>query len=305
MPGRCAGLYEWRVLTGDKNIVSGAKISMSFPEPTGRRRHSQRALNDGEGKSTKAALVDVREQHGYTPWYFSLPEQGKGYEVAWKQLMDPKGFYAPYGPTTAERRHPGFRLSYEGHACQWNGPSWPLSTSVTLTAMANVLNNYPQEAVTKADYLDILHIYARSHQFKRPDGSVVPWIDQNLNPLTGDWIARTMLLAQAKLRAEQGKPPMTKELGKDYNHSSFCDLVITGLIGLRPRADDVVEVNPLVPDGTWEYFCLDGVAYHGRVLTIIWDKTGKKYGRGKGLAVFADGKEIARRADLGKLTGRL
>jgi hypothetical protein len=46
-------------------------------------------------------LVDVRELHGYTPWYFNLPDKGKGYELAWKQLMDPKGFFAPFGPTTA------------------------------------------------------------------------------------------------------------------------------------------------------------------------------------------------------------
>ena len=38
----------------------------------------------------------------------------------------------------------------------------------------------------------------------------------------------------------------------------------------------------------------DDVLYHGRILTIIWDKTGDKYGKGKGLFVFADGKEIAR-----------
>jgi len=243
--------------------------------------------------------------HGYTPWYFNLPEPGKGYEVAWKQLMDPNGFYAPYGPTTAEQRHPGFKLSYQGHACQWNGPSWPYSTAVTLTAMANVLNNYPQDAITKADYLDILHIYAHSQQRKLDDGTVVPWIDENINPLTGDWLCRTMLLAEAKRRKEQGKPAGLRERGKEYNHSSFCDLVITGLVGLRPRGDDVVEVNPLVPAGKWDFFCLDDVLYHGKILTIIWDKTGKKYGRGAGLQVLAGGKQIAHSPKLGKLTGKL
>jgi len=251
------------------------------------------------------ALVDVRELHGFTPWYFNLPEPGKGYEVAWKQLMDPNGFYAPYGPTTAERRHPGFKLSYEGHACQWNGPSWPLSTAVTLTAMANVLNDYPQDAITKADYLRMLRIYAHSQQRKLDDGTVVPWIDENVNPLTGDWIARTMLLAEEKRRKEQGKPAGPVERGKDYNHSSFCDLVITGLVGLRPRGDGVVEVNPLVPEGKWDFFCLDDVLYHGKVLTIIWDKTGAKYGKGAGLTVLANGKQIAHSPKLGKLTGKL
>jgi hypothetical protein len=32
-------------------------------------------------------------------------------------------------------------------------------------------------------------------------------------------------------------------------NSSYADLVITGIVGLRPRADNVVEVHPLLPDG--------------------------------------------------------
>ena len=51
--------------------------------------------------------------------------------------------------------------------------------------------------------------------------------------------------------------------------------------------------NPLVPENTWDWFCLDNVLYHGKILTIIWDKTGEKFGRGKGLTVLADGKKIA------------
>ena len=90
--------------------------------------------------------ADVRELHGYTPWYFNLPDADK--TDAWKQLMDPKGFYAPFGPTTAEQRHPKFAVSYSGHECQWNGPSWPYATAVTLTAMANLLNGPTQDAVT-------------------------------------------------------------------------------------------------------------------------------------------------------------
>ncbi len=248
-------------------------------------------------------LVKVREQHGFTPWYFNLPEGGKGYEVAWKQLMDPEGFMAPFGPTTAEQRHPGFKLSYEGHECQWNGPSWPLSTSITLTSLANVLNNYEQEAITKEDYFKTLKIYANSHRRKLADGKVVPWIDENLNPFTGDWISRTRLSSWKDGTWDEGKGG--RERGKDYNHSSFCDLVITGLVGLRPRADDIVEVNPLVPEGKWQWFCLDQISYHGRTLTILWDQTGEKYRRGKGLRIFADGREIAHSDTLGRVTGSL
>ena len=251
------------------------------------------------GKNAK--LSDARELHGYTPWYFNLPDADKS--VAWTQIMDPQGFYAPFGLTTAEQRHPKFALSYAGHECQWNGPSWPFSTAITLTGLANVLNNYTQDVVGRKDYFNLLKIYAKSHRLKGDNGTVVPWIDENLNPSNGDWISRTRLKTWKNGAWDAGKGG--EERGKDYNHSTYCDLVISGLIGLRPRADDTVEVNPLVPVGTWDYFCLDRVPYHGRLLTIFYDKTGERYNRGKGLRVLADGKEIAASETLAKITGVL
>lgn len=256
----------------------------------------------------KTSLVDVRELHGFTPWYFSLPGVEKS--IAWKQLMDTKGFYAPFGPTTAEQGCREFAVAYAGHECQWNGPSWPFATAVTLTAFANLLNNYSQEVVSKADYWNIFQCYVRSHRFRQipsepqPAGAYhldrvetrQPWIDENLNPYNGDWIARTLL-------KERRQPP--DERGKDYNHSTFCDLVITGVVGLRPRPDETLEVNPLIPPGTWDYFCLDQVSYHRRSITILYDRTGSRYGKGTGLILLVDGKEVARSQALQRLTVRL
>ena len=91
------------------------------------------------------------------------------------------------------------------------------------------------------------------------------------------------------------------ERSRYYNHSTFCDLVITGLVGLRPRSDQVIEVNPLLPMGQWDWFCLDNLRYHGRLLTILWDRTGQKYGRGAGLTVLADGRRVAHAAELKKV----
>ncbi len=253
--------------------------------------------------SRNEALKDVRELYGYTPWYFNLPDPG--YEAGWKELMNPEGFYAKFGPTFAEQRHPHFRLSYEGHECQWNGPSWPLATCSTLTALANLLNNYQQDVIGKDAYFETLKCYTRSHQFKRKDGKVVPWIDENIHPYTGDWIARTRLHDWAKTDPDLATRKGGPHRGKDYNHSSYNDLIITGLVGLRPRSDDVVEVNPLLPDKTWDYFCLDNVLYHGRILTIIWDKAGEKYNKGKGLTLLADGKKIADSPSLSRITGKL
>ncbi len=241
------------------------------------------------------ASAGERENIGYTPWYFNLPDDRAGYEAAWKQLTDPSGFYAPFGPTTAERRSRKFQIAEQGDDCQWNGPSWPFATTITLRALANVLTGFRQDAIGKKDYFETFLTYTHSQRLKLPDGQVIPWIDENLNPLTGEWLARARKIAKKTFYGR----------GDHYNHSGYADIVITGLAGLRPRADDVVEVNPLVPAGRWDWFCLDRVPYHGRILTIFWDKTGSKFGNGKGLRVFAGGKEIARSVNLARITGRL
>ena len=168
-------------------------------------------------------------------------------------------------------------------------PAWPTCSTTSSRTRSS-----------RSDYFDLLKIYARSQHLKLDDGRVVPWIDENLNPTNGDWIART----RAKSGSALGRGKVGEERGKDYNHSTYCDLVISGLIGLRPRADDTVEVNPLVP-GSWDYFCLDQVRYHGRWLTILFDKTGERYHKGQGLRVFADGHEIAAASGLKRLIAPL
>lgn len=248
-----------------------------------------------ETRLESGEFAPVRESIGFTPWYFDLPEKRVGNEAAWKQLMDPEGFYAPFGPTTAERRNPGFEIPYEGDDCQWNGPSWPFATTITLRAMANVLNSYRQNAVAVEDYFRTFEIYTRSQHLKLENGKVIPWIDEDLNPLTGEWLARAMKIRKKTFYGR----------GDHYNHSGYADLVITGLAGLRPRPDNIVEVNPLIPSSKWDWFCLDQVPYHGRVLTVVWDKTGSRFGKGKGLRVLADGKEIAKSAELTRITGPL
>ena len=248
-----------------------------------------------ETRVESGEFAPVREEIGYTPWYFDLPDANAGYEIAWKQLMDPQGFYAPYGPTTAERRSPDFQVPYEGDDCQWNGPSWPFATTITLKALANVLTGYRQTAVSRRDYFDTFRIYTRSQHLKLEDGRVVPFIDEDLNPLTGEWLARAMKIRK---KTYYGR-------GDHYNHSGYADLVITGLAGLRPRADSTVEVNPLLPAGTWDWFCVDRIPYRGRTLAIVWDRDGGKFGKGKGLRLLANGREIGHAAELTRVVGQL
>ncbi|WP_276962441.1 glycosyl hydrolase family 65 protein [Bacteroides graminisolvens] len=220
--------------------------------------------------------ANVREAIGYIPWYFNLPDARK-HDVAWKEVMDEKGFLAPYGMTTAERRHPEFRTRGVGK-CEWDGAIWPFASAQTLTAMANFMNNYPQTVLTDSVYFRQMELYVES-QYHRGR----PYIGEYLDEVTGYW-----------LKGDQ-------ERSRYYNHSTFNDLVITGLVGLRPRTDNTVEVNPLIPEGKWNWFCLDNVLYHGHNISIVWDKDGSRYHAGKGLRVYVNGKLVGQSDRLQRL----
>src|SRR5450756_1989320 len=161
-----------------------------------------------------------------------------GYERAWRFLMDSSYFFAPYGPTTTERHDPQFYISPK--CCWWSGNSWPYATTQTLSAMANLLDDYEQSVVTPRDWMRLFEIYTRT---QRQDGR--PYVAEGANPDNGSWAG-----FDSYYHSEH------------YFHSGYVDLVVTGLVGLRPRADDSVEVRPLAPE-SWDYFVLDGVRYHG------------------------------------------
>ncbi len=220
-----------------------------------------------------------RELIGFVPWMFNLPDKNKGYEIAWKNVVDKNVFLAPFGLYTTERNDPLFFIA--PRQCVWSGNNWPYANAQTLQAMANVLNDYPQNVISKADYFTVLQSYTRS---SRKDG--VPYLAETSDPETGRW-------TEDKFNHSE-----------HYFHSSYNDLIITGLAGLRPRGDNIIEVNPLAPD-SWDYFCLDDLAYHNHRISIVWDKTGARYKRGAGLSIWADGKRIASAKKLAKLKAEL
>lgn len=221
-----------------------------------------------------------RELIGYVPWQFGMLDADKGYEAAWKKLIEADGFAAQFGPSTVERNDPMFLLKKT--CCWWSGQSWPYATSQTLKAMANLLQETDQKGVTPADYVKLLQTFAKTH---RKDGK--PYLAEACHPDTGSW---------------EGHDSYNHS--EHYFHSSFNDLVITGLVGLRPRDDDTLEVRPLAPP-EWDYFALDTVPYKGQLVSILWDRNGTRYKKGKGLRLFADGKEVAANEKLGPLTAKL
>ncbi len=237
--------------------------------------HTMKAMTRTYESGQFAGDPHGRELIGYVPWQFKMLGAKTEFDVAWKKLMDRDGFFADFGPSTVERNDPMFLL--QKSCCWWSGQSWPYATTQTLTALANYLQS-GGEKLTKADYNELLNIYARSH---RKDGK--PYLAEALNPDTGSF---------------EGHDAYNHS--EHYFHSGYCDLVISGLVGLVSRDDDTLEIHPLAPRD-WDYFALDDVPYRGHLLSILWDKTGERYGRGTGLRLLVDGKLVASSPQLGRL----
>ena len=77
-----------------------------------------------------------------------------------------------------------------------------------------------------------------------------------------------------------------KNRGKDYNHSTFCDLVISGLFGVKTDGG-TLAADPIIPEG-WDFMRLSRLPFRGRLYTIVYDRTGEKFGMGSGVRIFEE-----------------
>jgi len=232
-----------------------------------------------EGEDSDSAFLTdgatiAREQIGYIPWMFCIPPHGR--ENAFDLLLDDKVFYAPQGLTSADQSHPRFLYDVEWE-CRWNGFVWPYATSQTLVALRNVIRHYEGGERYKDMFFTLLKQYAMSHTIEK-DGKILPWIDEMKHPYRNEWTTREWLDAH-------GCPPEKgpEERGKDYNHSTFCDLVITGIVGVDYEGEELT-VSPIIPED-WEYFELSNLWFRGECYTIRYDKTGEKYHAGAGITI--------------------
>lgn len=233
---------------------------------------------------TNSAVRVPMEEIGYIPWQYQIPEREN--DVAWKYLMDEKHFYTLYGPTTADISHSGFMNTKTEHECLWDGPSWPYATSQTLKSLITYLNSVEENNfVDGNDFMKLLKNYASCHYIVK-DGKKINWIDENLNPFTGYWETKGIL--------EKANHP-TAGRGKDYNHSTFCDLVLSGAVGINVVEEGII-FRPLAEN--WGYFATENIICKGRSISVFYDVEGTRYPCGKGFHVFLDGEEIINMPDM-------
>ena len=242
-----------------------------------------RELNDGRCPPRWATgqLVTSRELQGLSsPWYFGAVPMGNAstYAAAWGRLFDDDGFAAKWGPRTAERRDPCYNFT-TNHECSWNGPTWPFETSKVLTGALNLLHDYPSNTggIDATNLWTLISQYARLHSHTSAvnasdwllDGVGHAWIGEDLHPDDGFWLARAIMYAAGN---------SGRNRGHRYLHSTFVDVVV-GFLGVRPRSDRTLVVQPLLPADQLgvRYFALDGLRIKGRDVCVAFDRDGTRY----------------------------
>jgi hypothetical protein len=228
-----------------------------------------------EPKDHRKAMV--KEVIGVYPFYFSMFPAGTKYAEAWSSILDPEEFWTTWPVASATKKCPAYSqdITFNGKevgGCMWNGPTWPHANSIVLSAMAATLREHGEGPLRVEHFHELLRKFTME-QFLNQDLQF-PWTGEYLNGDTGEW----------------------RTAERDYNHSTYIDIIIADYAGLRPRADDVLELHPLLTAET-PGFVLDGVRYHGRDITLAWHREQDKASSPDGLTgyrVYVDGKMVHR-----------
>lgn len=239
-------------------------------------------------------FIRGRELVGFVPWAHDLPDDTPEYAEAWKHALDANEFAGPHGLRTVGPTYEYYMRQYryveengKQPECQWNGPVWPFQTTQVLTALANFLDHYPNGTATgivnRSDYTRILQQYARLHY----------------NPERGN-----ILDLEEGYYPDTGFPIVGLNRSLHYFHSGFVDSILSGFVGIRPSAEDVLEVNPAAEASAISYFRADAIIYHGHEIAVQWDVDGSRYGSA-GLKIEVDGTEVASSPTLSRLSVKL
>lgn len=160
-----------------------------------------------------------------------------------------------------------------------------INSTVTFRMLSSVLRDYQTDYISADYYKKLLYWNAWSHYIdgdnRYPDQNEF-WNSASANTEWGDeqdigyrsWIHHTML-----------------------GSTNFT--MIEDAMGLRPRSDALIELDPI--DIDWPYFTANNIRYRNADLTVVWDEPDdgeRPYGESvpEGYSLFLDG-ELAFTAD--------
>jgi len=230
-------------------------------------------------RESDGAKALVKNVVGFDPFMAGIASEE--HLAAFDHLWDPEEFWTPWPVPSVSIDCPAFApdASWFGdhikgpHGAVWNGPTWPFTDSTVLMALANATRTAGHRFDSR--WAELLRRYTRL-QFRNRDIDL-PMVVEHHNPLTGEEISQE----------------------EDYFHSSWIDLVVTGVGGIVPSEDAILRLDPI--DCGLGFFHLRGVPFRGREVDISWLDPGRFEGTPdlpSGFIVRVDGRLVADRERL-------
>lgn len=257
-------------MTATAERIRAAVLARLWDEETG-FFYPQRARDD--------ARAPIRELHGFFPFTVGLAPDEARYTRALGKLIDPDEFWARFGPVITSQAH--YReWTWEMDGLTRNIAPHPITMGARTALEA--AKHYATGPVRAEHFMELMRRYS---------DLVYPGVHPNdpyWRPNAHEYFS--------KWEPGRGSPrPEPSDISHDF-HSAWNYLVVEGAVGLTPRTDARIELDPLARD--WTHFVLHGLRHRGRDLTIVWDRPDgnvRYEGYPEGFSLYVDGRQAFRR----------
>jgi len=226
--------------------------------------------------------IPIRELHGFFPFTTLLAPDQPRYTAALAKLVDPAEFWARFPPVITSLQEYR-KWTWEMDGLTRNIAPHPISMGARTIIQA--MKHYHHHPITAEHFM---HLMSRYNALVYPGVNPGdPLWRPNVHEYYSKWEPHSISAL-----------PKPSDISHDF-HSMYCSLIVEGAVGLTPRTDDKIELQPLAQD--WSYFALDRLRVRGRNLTIVWDKPDGKVrydGYPEGFSLYLDGVHAFTRASL-------
>ena len=194
-------------------------------------------------------FVPFRDINNYYGFMVGMIPQNSGYDQALRVWNDDAQFptWPMYVSNSADYNIVQASPQYENRSRNYS----PGNIAMTLKMYSAAIKDYDTSAITPADYGTLLEKYTEisfaNNNFNYPDANEF-WSGDTSNPYRS-WIHHNF-------------------------HSQYNTLVIEDVMGVTPRDDKIIELNPI--DIGLDAFKLSEVNYHGKDIAVILDDGGYK-----------------------------
>jgi hypothetical protein len=215
----------------------------------------------------------IRELHGFFPFTTLLAPDEPRYLKALEKFIDPQEFWARFPPVITSQYYYR-RWTWEMDGLSRNIAPHPISMGAR--TLLQVLKHYRQNTITPDHFMELM-------------GRYTALMYPGVNPYDALWRPNAHEYYSKWEPHQISSRPKPSDISHDF-HSMYCALVVEGVVGLTPRNDAKIELQPAALH--WDHFALDRLRYHDKDLSVVWDQPdGKARYRGypEGFSLYING----------------